>query len=450
MKRNLLTAVILLSLPILACAQSRGSYFFENSLMRSKLNAAFAPKSTYISVPVLGSASVDAASNVGLGNFIFQKRRDMYTFLNEDIDATMFFRQLPDSDPYLAERIETDLLGGGMPWGEHGYATVSLSVVENGSVSIPLELLRFAKLGRNADTHSWDIPGPDVALNGYLSLAAGYSHDFSPLVEGLRAGARVKLLVGLAAAGLQVDRLSADIEEDAFRIGATGSGHLSGILYQPDNGFHWGGFGLRGLGGAIDLGVEYRLPLDGFFSGVNVSASVNDLGFLWFNRSLTGLSANKSFSFSGFQDFGGDDMQAQIDRVIGDFQDLTHFDTTGGDPFVQTLTPSIYAGAETTFLDEIMHVGLLYYRTVGHHNLMASYGVSPFEWLNLGVNWTFLGPASRFGFFAEYIPKKYVGLFFGMERASFKRNSSHLAIGNFTDSFSFGLNVLFGDWTFIR
>ena len=105
MKRTLLSIFALLVLPILAAAQSHGSYFFENSLLRSKLNAAFAPQVTYISVPVLGSVGFDAASNVGLSNFIYQYRGKPYLFLNDNISADTFFGQLPARDPYVAERI---------------------------------------------------------------------------------------------------------------------------------------------------------------------------------------------------------------------------------------------------------------------------------------------------------------------------------------------------------
>ena len=450
MKRTLLSIFALLVLPILAAAQSHGSYFFENSLLRSKLNAAFAPQVTYISVPVLGSVGFDAASNVGLSNFIYQYRGKPYLFLNDNISADTFFGQLPARDPYVAERIETDLLGGGMRWGEHGYATVSLSVVECGQALVPDALLRFAKTGRDGQTSAWEVGGLQARLYGYTSLAAGYSHDLGSLVKGLHVGGRVKLLVGLAAADIDIDRISVQMNEERFAVASHGIGHLSGINYAAEGGFRLGGFGLRGIGAAIDLGVEYRLPLDGFFGGVNLSASVNDLGLIGYNRSLQQLTTDRSFVFTGFNGLGGEALQEQIDQLSSDLEALTRFDVAEGKAFTQLLSPSIYAGAEVPFLLELFQVGVLYYHTVGRDNLMASLGVTPFEWLNLGANWTFLGPASRFGFFAEFIPRKYVGVFFGMERASFKRNSAHLGVGNFTDSFSFGLNVLLGDWTFRR
>ena len=454
MKRYLLSAVLLLSLPALLAAQSRGSYFFENSLLRSKLNAAFAPQTRYVSVPVLGSTAVDMASNVGLGNFLFPYHNKTYTFLNDNISAETFFSKLPDKDPYITARIETDLLGGGMPVGENGYATVSLSVVGSGSAVLSTDLLRFAKLGRTADAQQWDMGGLQGSIYRYASLAAGYSHDLSSLVEGLRVGGRVHLLVGLSAAQADLERISVRMDENLFSIQMDGAGRLSGYEYLLQDDFRWrslskrrialGDLGLRGIGAAIDLGVEYRLPLDGFFESVNLSASVNDLGFIWFNRKIKDLSYDGSFAFSGFKDLNLSGLSAKIDGVVEDLKDLARPDVSDGRSLFHTLSPSIYAGADLPFnvFAFRMHAGLLYYRTLGRDNLMASYGLSPFEWLNLGVNWTFLGPAGRFGFYAEFIPYKYVGIFFGMERAGFRRNSDHLALRNFTDSFSFGVNVL--------
>ena len=71
MKRIVLTILVLLASGVIASAQSRGSYMFENSLLRSKLNPAFAPKADYATLPGVGSFSVDMAGNVGLKNFIF-------------------------------------------------------------------------------------------------------------------------------------------------------------------------------------------------------------------------------------------------------------------------------------------------------------------------------------------------------------------------------------------
>lgn len=444
MKRSVLTTLLLLTaLTGIASAQSRGSYFFENSLLRSKLNPAFAPKTDYSSFPVLGSFSFDMASNVGLQNFVFPQGEANYLFLNDNVPAETFLSQMPRRDPYVQQRLETDLFGAGMKIGRNGYATFSLSLVENASTVLSSELLRYAKTGNPGESQAI-FNGGSVQLASYAALSAGYSHDLSALLEGLRAGVRVKLLVGLVAANLDIDQIGLQFSEDLVSANTHGSGAISGIGYSSADGFSFPGFGLKSLGAAVDLGVSYHLPLEGPVEGIDLSASVCDLGSLRYKNSITSLSLDRSASFSGIEDFSGD-IRAEFEQLFSDFKALARFDTSEGDSFKYTLSPSIHVGASASFLQDKANAGLLYYHTVGHDNLMVSCGISPLEWLNFGVNWTFLGPASRFGFYGEFIPKKYVGLFFGMERASWRHNSSYVPIGNFTDSFAFGLNVLFGE-----
>lgn len=98
-------------------AQSRGGYFFENSLLRSKLNPAFAPNTNYASFPGVGSLHVETASNVGLKNFVFPEGNVNYLFLNDAVPADQFLSQLPRRDPYLQEQVESDVFGFGMKMG---------------------------------------------------------------------------------------------------------------------------------------------------------------------------------------------------------------------------------------------------------------------------------------------------------------------------------------------
>ena len=450
MKRSVLTTLFLLTiLAITASAQSRGSYFFENSLLRSKLNPAFTPKTTYISVPVVGSVNVDIASNVGLSNFVLPKGDMNYLFLSESIPAEAFLSKLPEKDPYLQERVETDLLGGGMAVGRYGYATVSLSVVESGRIVLPGNLMRFLKKSSETSFQG-QFDSPQVRFAGYTALSVGYSHDMSAFVKGLRVGGRVKLLAGITAADVAVDRIDLQLTDHLISARTHGAGSLSGFGFDPEQGLSFAGFGLRGIGAAVDLGASYWLPFDGpFVDGIEFSASACDLGGLRFNRTLSSLSMDRSLSYKGISDFSAN-LKAEMNRLLDEIKALTRFDVSEGDSFGYLLPASIHVGATASFFQDRANAGLLYYHAVGHDNLMTACGYSPFEWLNLGINWTFLGPASRFGFYAEYIPQRYVGVFFGMERASWRHNSDHVAIGNFTDTFAFGLNILFGDYSFWR
>lgn len=444
MKKNLWIILILLAVSCIpVTAQSRGSYFFDNSLLRSKLNPAFAPRTNYASFPVAGSFNVDMVSNVGLKNFIFPAGDANSLYLNEAVPAETFLSGLPRRDPYLQERLESDLFGFGMKMGRDGYATLSLSLVEDGQISLTNDLLRFTKTGSSSQQF---FAGGFAEMAGYAALAAGYSHDMSSLLEGLHVGARVKLLFGLAAGHMSIDRMGMQSDQDQLSASLHGTGAISGIEYLSADGISLSRLGFRGFGAAIDLGASYWLPIEGplTLSGVELSASICDLGGLSYRNNVSSLMLNHELSFSGVTDFTGD-MDAGFKELFRDLNTFTQMESSEGAPFAYNLPVSIHAGATARLWQDKANVGLLYYHTLRHSNLMLAGGISPVQWLNLGINWTFLGPANRVGFFAEFIPKKYMGLFLSMERASLRSNSSHIPVRNFSQSISFGVNVLFGE-----
>ncbi|MBQ2599397.1 MAG: hypothetical protein II580_06955, partial [Bacteroidales bacterium] len=210
MKRHILSVAVLLLACTLVSAQSlRGSYFFETSPQRGKMNAAFAPQVNYVSVPLLGAVGIETWSNAGLGQFVFPAGGSLKTFMHPDVSADSFLSALPDGDPYLKERLEMDLLGGGFRLGANGYASIGVSVLEDGSALVPKEFLRFAKLGENGS-----YPGPQVSARIYGALSLGYSHDLGDLVEGLRVGGRVKLLSGLYAGDIDLRKIEIGIDAE--------------------------------------------------------------------------------------------------------------------------------------------------------------------------------------------------------------------------------------------
>lgn len=441
MKRHILSLAVLLLACTLVSAQSlRGSYFFETSPQRGKMNAAFAPQVNYVSVPLLGAVGVETWSNAGLGQFVFPTGGSLKTFMHPDISADSFLSALPDGDPYLKERLEMDLLGGGFRLGANGYASIGVSVLEDGSALVPKEFLRFAKLGENGS-----YPGPQVSARIYGALSLGYSHDLGDLVEGLRVGGRVKLLSGLYAGDIDLRKIEIGIDAEQVSAATEGEGHLAGIAWK-DSHLRADDIALRGFAVAVDLGVEYRLRLDGFINGVNLSASVNDLGTaLRFNKGVSTLTTGATASFTGLQGISTNyDFKENLQRVIDDFSRLTDISSAPADSYESPVRPSFYAGVEVPFLNEMISVGALYYRTAGFNHLMASLNLSPLYWLNLSVNGTFLGPVNSYGCYAEIIPKNGLGLFFGLNAASLKTSRHHIPINNFSESACLGLNVVFG------
>ena len=146
--------------------------------------------------------------------------------------------------------------------------------------------------------------------------------------------------------------------------------------------------------------------------------------------------------FEGFQDISADfDFASALEKVTSNFRELVTLESDGTPDLRYIMSPEIFAGAEVPFLNEMLSVGLLYNRSMDKNHMTVAFNATPLEWLNLNAHYTF-GPVGRMGFYAEYIPKKYVGFFFGFEKASWKTNKQLLGIRNFTESVCLGLNVL--------
>lgn len=445
MKKTVLTLAVLFAFAGLAAAQPlRGSYFLDNSLMRSRLNPAFVPQESYISVPVAGYAGVEILSNAGLDSFLFPADGHTYTFLNEAVAADTFLKRLPEEDPYVRYRIESDLLGGGFRVSGKLYLTAGLSVVQLGDIRIGNELLRFAKTGRSGPVQDWTIrEAADVQLSRFAALSVGAGLDLDEWIPGLRAGGRLKLMTGIKAASASLDAADICLEDDLFAASTRGSVLLSGYAYDAEDGFLSGRFGLRGFGAAFDLGLEYRIRFDGFVSGLHLSAAACNIGGLSI-KTAERLSADGSASFSGFQDFGSDDFDLEegVQRITDDFRNLATLTHTGNEKLSIALPADIFAGAHVTALEDKAGFGVLYSRSMDFDNLTVSLDYRPVPWFGCSLDYTFFGAANRLGLYAEATLWKRIRLFGGFEKAAWKTNSRMLGIKNLTESAAFGLNIL--------
>ena len=65
---------VLLLITVVSTAQEslRTGYFLNGNLNRHKINPAMMNDQNYISLPILGGVSVNAAGDVGIDNFIFR------------------------------------------------------------------------------------------------------------------------------------------------------------------------------------------------------------------------------------------------------------------------------------------------------------------------------------------------------------------------------------------
>lgn len=447
--RHLTLSICFLALSLASAGQSVvGSYFFETSIQRNKLNAAFAPRNSFVSVPAIGDIGIGSVSNVGLSNFFFPKDGKLLPYLNKGVSLDEFTNSIPDA-PFEDLGLNVDLLSLGFSVGRGGYLTIGASVVGQAGIASPKDLYIFPKKGMSGGNDDvYDLSGTGVNLGAYSQLSVGYSQE---LFKGLSLGARVKVLVGAAGmtAGIS-DGSRITFTPDKVAAGINAEGYVSGVAFDsstmqvdfstltPVNGF----------GMAFDLGAEYRMTFNSFVSGLNLSFAVNDLGWLKYkNASKITAGGEVSYEAGTISVAGllGDEasdpfreVKEQVDKLIGSV------DVRRADDFKYDIVPSFYAGLEVPFMKEVFSLGLLYSNVRKQSHLTASLNISPARWFNLGANYTFLGPANLYGAYLELIPKAGVGLFLAAETSSFKVNSWMIPVDNLSFNARAGLNIVFG------
>ena len=81
-RKNIIILAIALLMPFVAGAQAlKGSYFLDNSLNRNKMNPAFAPRSNYFQIPVMGNLGMGLVSNLDIPTFLYPMNGELVTFL---------------------------------------------------------------------------------------------------------------------------------------------------------------------------------------------------------------------------------------------------------------------------------------------------------------------------------------------------------------------------------
>lgn len=417
-RKNFAVAALMLLMPLMMGAQTlKGSYFLDNSLNRNKLNPAFAPNSGYFQLPVIGSTSLGVLSNLDLQTFMYPMNGQLYTFLNKNVSVAEFDAALP-SHPHLDLDTDVNLLSFGWSTKRNSFWTVDLGVRVNASMDMPRDLFIFMKKGTGTAGSTFDLGKLNVNAAASLQAALGYSMDLSSVVDGLRVGAKARLILPVAYLGAGFDDVTLTTGADKWKLDASGTVRtaMKGLsLMGSDNSidpqFKYGG-ALSGMGMSFDLGAEYTLKFDGFINGVSLSAAVTDLGFISYSAdAINNYGADGELEWTGFQlSMDEEAFSGAIDELEAAAQDFIKLkDLKDGAKMTTSSLPSFYVGAEMPFLNNTMSIGALYSARKSfnftRNELTLSYNLNPVKWFALGLNYSFLNVTKTMGALVEFTPK---------------------------------------------
>ncbi len=340
MKKLIISLVAVLSaaaLQLNAQQNLRTGYFLDGYTYGYKMNPAFQGERGFFAVPVLGKTSFAIESNLSLSSLLYPTSDGkLATFLHPDVSADDFLKNMKYGNMIMAN-LDLPVLAFGFRTGK-AYHTFDLSVRADVGANLSRDLFAFMKIGSSDGTTAWNISDLGARAEARLELAYGYSRKFG---DNITAGARVKVLMGLARAEIAMDNMDLKLSGEEWAVNAKGNASLSGpvsIRTLGETGkaedpsqndlLDWGSFSVpsvtemldyyrnpSSLGFALDLGVSIDL-----LKYLTLSASVTDLGFISWGDMMTASTPQAEWSFDGFEDLSFED-GAPIEEQFGSLGD---------------------------------------------------------------------------------------------------------------------------------
>lgn len=452
--RLLLTAVLALSAAGAVAQELRSAYFTEDFKYRHDMNPAFGNDQGYLAFPSLGNLNIGIQGTNGLGDFLYNNPRPggkkTVTFMHPDISYNDAMKPFSGDGVKVTANVRLTLLSAGFK-AFGGYNTIEINERTMMGASLPTSLLRFAK---GIDNRDYSFDALSARAWSYGEIALGHSRDIN---EKLRVGAKLKVLLGLANANIEMENMHANLSGDTWVMEgkARGEVNIKGFYfenvekeyksdydyvknqprpnktYQKVDDMDIDGFGIGGFGLGIDLGAVYK-----FDENLTLSAALTDLGFInWSNTAVAETPGGK-FEFKGFHDISVKDDHAQpgqtLDEQADNYSDqLTDF---------FNLEDKGNSGSRTTMLSATANIGAEYtcpyYRKLSAGLLLShhfagknfswtegrlSVNYKPLNWLDGGVNLAVNSFTTSFGWVLNIHPKGF-NFFVGMDHLITKTN----------------------------
>lgn len=420
----------------------RSSYFMEGTSARLQLNPGLQPTKGYFNMPIIGSFNMSASSNVlGTSDIIdlMDSGSDLYS------NDKLFDRLKADNR--LNVNLNTDILSFGWYRGK-GFWSVNVGLRADFGAALAKDMFSmmrtmngFALEDVAGTNQSYSLSNQTLNMKAYAEIGLGYSRR---ITEKLTVGGRVKVLLGLARAEMNINQFDLNLDvpnlrnyqDDASRGELSPSDwYGKGYSYAADgnvittlkgggmtfdnNGMidnfdlDAGDLGIAGSGFGIDLGASYKV-----WDNLTVSASILDLGFLKWKESETTVATVSGEAHETID-------ASNYDRYIGgDFLSFERFDFEEGSPEkVKTKTrlySTLLLAGEYGLLNNKLSVGAMYTarfaepKTLNELTFLATF--RPKNWLNAAISYSPIQASGKSIGLAVKLGPLFVGtdyMFFG-------------------------------------
>jgi hypothetical protein len=470
-RKYILAAALTASAGTMMAQELNSAYFTDDFKYRHDMNAAYGNEQTYIAIPVLGNLNVKLQGSFGVGDVLFKNpyygnpkypnAKKTATFMHPGISADEALKGLDKNGNDLIFDMDIPIVSVGFKsWG--GYNTIEIMERTHLGMQLPYEFFDFAKNMSNKE-YSFD----DLGMRGwsYAEIAFGHSRK---IMDNLRVGAKVKILLGAAYADFSMNGVSAKMVGDTWLIQGKARGELMmegakfknvkeeykthpGQYFNRVDGVDYDNAGIGGFGLGLDLGAVYEfkdMDLD-WLNGAKVSLALKDLGFISWSNTMVAESSGDPFVFNGFKmryengsfESGGD----QISDDLKDFANLQDKGTESGKTKALAATMRLGVEYPLPVYDKVKFGLLGTHRFDGIYSwtegrLSANY--EPLKWLNGGINLGMTSFCTTMGWVLNVHPAGF-NFFVGMDHIIGKTGASMIPLDS-NVSFNLGMNIAFG------
>ena len=465
-KKIILVATWMLTVVTMQAQNLNSAYFTDDFKYRHTMNPAYDNEQSYVAIPALGNLNLRMQGNFGYDAVIMNNplagqpgQKSMTTFLNPYIDSGAALDGFSTGNNRIIGNVGVTLLSAGFK-GFGGYNTIELNSKTSFGVSLPYELFEFAK---NTGNRSYDIGDISMGAMSYVELAFGHSRKFS---DKLRLGAKLKVLLGVGRADVQLEGMKADLQ-DANRWIISGKAKadvsMKGFTYKEEakdykdetrgqyrrvNDVDVSGSGLGGFGLAVDLGGIYKINDDW-----KVSASLLDLGFISWSNDMLAQNSHDSFEFNGFHDAS---VTSDRPGQNGTFEQQAHKYADQVADFINVQDQGDQGG-RTTGIGATLNAGVEYnlpsYRKLTFGLLSSSRfngdyswtearvsaNWKPLKWLDGGASFAVGSFAASMGWVLNIHPKGY-NFFIGMDHILGSQSKEGIPLSS-NASLAMGMNI---------
>lgn len=457
MKRKLITLALggFLAAAQLSAQTTNSGYFLDNYNYRYTMNPAYGNDNNFVSMPALGNLNFAMRGNLHLSSVLYNIDGRTTLFTNPNISAAEVMDNLSDKNR-IGTNLKINLLSGGFK-AFGGYNTVSLNACGDVNAIIPKALFSLAKEGITNKTY--DISDMGAHAMGWGEIAFNHSREIKQL-PGLRVGASVKFLIGVANIDANFNNAYLTLNENAWtattnadiyanlgkwqyetKTNDKGQQYVSGVNMDGDGSVSPNGFGL-----SFDLGATYR------WRDFDFSLALLDLGWITFsNTKVASTNGDRTFNTDAFVFNADGDSPNSFDNEWDRFKEnLDNLYQLSDNGIVGSRSRAIAATLNFGISYELpvyrkVHFGFLSStRLAGRYTWSEarfSANVSPVKAFSADINVAFSTFGTSFGWLLTAQTKGF-NIFLGMDHTMGKVSKQFVPMSS-NASFNFGINFPF-------